>query len=105
MLQGDLRKLRNCEEAQEVEKNKKRWDGQALPTEPRQGMRPAAQLLRPDRRVPTQHKAGAVLIVPKDGKPFVNIMSTLGTVDNLDKKFKMRRITKTRDDAVLLCTK
>jgi hypothetical protein len=79
-------------------KKKKTPEGVAG-TDSGQGTEPRTQTRRSAKR------DGTVLIVPKDGITFADVVRTLRTVDTSASNFVVKGITKTKDGAVLVRTK
>ena len=57
-----------------------------------------------NRKAPKQ-RGGVVLIVPNDGKTYMDVVQTLRTVDTSDNDIDIRGVTKTKAGAVLIRTR
>ena len=60
--------------------------------------------VRPTRKAAKQ-RGGVVLVVPKDGKTYTDVVQTLRTADTPDHDLQIREVTRTKDGAALVRTK
>lgn len=85
-------------------KSKKKKKGPATTTTTDAGQRTETRPGGPRSGGNASKRSGAVLVIPKDGKTFADMVRTLRTVDTSGSNLAVRSVTQTRNGAVLIRT-